>query len=189
MTTSLPATKELTVSSASPSEYRMHVANGSSSHTARAASWPFGGPVLDAPVPVAGTGAAHRQGAQEVVAEPAVGAPCRDGHKYLGGGTAAGTDDQYRTRARWSPIVARPGQPPLVNDGYAMPRAGRRRIDARVVEQRAVGGVQALLGVITQQGARPAERPVLDLSGGLPGHVTDLALHANPGRIHIFHLT
>jgi hypothetical protein len=30
---------------------------------------------------------------------------------------------------------------------------------------------------------------VLDLSGGLPGHVADLAPHASPGRIHVFHLT
>jgi hypothetical protein len=60
----------------------------------------------------------------------------------------------------------------------------RRRIDARVVEQCAVGGVQALLGVITQQGARPAKRPALDLSGS-PGHVADLAPHASLGRIHV----
>jgi len=32
-------------------------------------------------------------------------------------------------------------------------------------------------------------RGVLDLSGGLPGHVADLAPHASPGRIHVFHLT
>jgi len=147
----------------------------------------FGGPVLDAPVPLAGTGAAHRQGAQEVVAQPAIGASGRHRHEHLRGGTSAGADDQHGVRARRPLVVSGPGQPPLVDDRHAVPR--RRRIDARVVQQLAVGGVEALPGVVAQQDARPAERLVLDLLGGLPGHVADLPLYANPGRIHIFHLT
>ena len=142
--------------------------------------------MLDAPVPVAGTGAAHRQGAQEVVTQTAVGASGRHRHEHLRGGTSAGADDQHGVRARGPLVVSGPGQPLLVDDRHVVPS---RRIDARVVQQLAVGGVEALLGVVMQQGARPAERPVLGLFGGLPGHVADLPLHANPGRIHIFYLT
>ena len=60
------------------------------------------------------------------------------------------------------------------------------------------GGVEAVQTVVRKAVRRGHEvrvpgteglRGVLDLSGGLPGHVADLAPHASAGRIHVFHLT
>ena len=137
--------------------------------------------VLDAPVPLAGAGAAHGQGAQEVVAEPAAGAFGRHGHQHLRGGAAAGGHDQDRAVARGLAVVTGAGQPLLVDDRDLVPGAhGAHRVETRVFEQLTVGDVAALASVVAQQGTGPAELPPLRLRGGLPGYLAQLAPDAGP---------